>query len=98
MDVLLYPAEDPFNPQSPVKSIEIQYPSTRSWFSTGSKYVADLLVHRFNRCRVVFSRCFQSEFVAGKHRDLEQRDRRRVGITAVRNVSDDADAGRAWRC
>lgn len=34
-EVILHPAEDPFSPQSPVKSIEIQYPGTRSWF-TGS--------------------------------------------------------------
>ena len=32
-DVLLYPAEDPFDPQSPVKSIEIQYPERHSWMS-----------------------------------------------------------------
>ena len=34
-NILLNPAESPFTAQSPVKSIEIQYPSTNSWY-TGS--------------------------------------------------------------
>ncbi len=35
-DVVLYPAEPPFDPKSPVKSIEIQYPPSSGW-ATGTQ-------------------------------------------------------------
>jgi hypothetical protein len=39
-DIVLHPAEAPFLPQSPVKSIEIQYPSTSSWIAGSNSWLA----------------------------------------------------------
>ena len=38
-DALLYPAEWPFGPDSPIKSIEIDYPKRASWTSGTDSWV-----------------------------------------------------------
>jgi hypothetical protein len=38
-DVLLYPAESPFTPDSPVRSIDVSYPARRSWTSGTDRWV-----------------------------------------------------------
>ena len=38
-DVLLYPWEPPFSPDSPVQSIEITYPTRSSWTSGSNSWV-----------------------------------------------------------
>jgi hypothetical protein len=35
----MYPAEQPFPPESPVRSIEISYPSRASWTSGTDRWV-----------------------------------------------------------
>ena len=77
-DILMQPAEPPFGPDSPVRSIRIDYPGRDSW-TCRRRLVAGLLFRRLDVLRLLLSPAAEGEPVksacdrpsrSGRHLEL----------------------------